>query len=108
MIIGKNKVLVTKGIIYYLYNKTKAKRKLEEIIAEKAEQGIKPILYNDNNIVTQIAFSDGDEWRLALANHHMRGLRWHKAYVEKEIPLEIIQDIIKPMGIYKIEDFKWF
>ena len=108
MIIRKNKVLVTKGIIYYLYNKTKAKRKLEEIIAEKAEQGIKPILYNDNNIVTQIAFSDGDEWRLALANHHIRGLRWHKAYVEKEIPLEIIQNIIKPMGIYKIEDYKLY
>lgn len=108
MIIGKNKVLVTKGIIYYLYNKAKAKRKLEEIIAEKAEQGIKPVLYNNNNMITQIVFYDGDEWRLVLANHHMRGLRWHRAYVEKEIPLEIIQTIIEPMGIYKIEDYKLY
>lgn len=105
MIIGKNKVLVTKGVIYYLHNKTKAKRKLEEIIAEKAEQGIKPILYNDNNIVTQIAFSDGDEWRLALATNPVR---WHRAYVEKEIPLEIIQTVIEPKGTYKIEDYKLY
>lgn len=88
-------------------------KKLLEIEEEKIEKGIVPI---DRKIcpselsLSEIRFSDGEEWIILKPNDTARGYRWRKAWVDvKSTTLYNLQMIILPIGdLYKWENEKYF
>lgn len=101
---------IVKCIIYYNGgNRYKAEQKLKEIIEEKVRCGINMITYCKNLYNSEAIFSDGEEWIILNANENARGYRWRKAYVDFDIPKEIIDLIIERSGdFYKWEDYKHY
>lgn len=89
-------------------NKSKGSEKLNEIVSEKIKQGINLIDRRRSSISDCAIFSDGEQWIVLPANTTARGNKWIKAYVDKEISKDIIQTIIEPLGIYKVENYKLF
>lgn len=89
-------------------NKRKGSEKLNEIVSEKIKQGIDLIERRRLSISDCAMFSDGEQWIVLPANTTARGNKWIKAYVDKEISKDIIQTIIEPLGIYKVENYKLF
>lgn len=89
-------------------NKSKGSEKLNEIVSEKITQGIELIQRRRSSISDYAIFSDGEQWIVLPANTTARGNKWIKAYVDKEISKDIIQAIIEPLGIYKVENYKLF
>lgn len=89
-------------------NKEKGSKKLDEIISEKNKQGIKLIIRSKSSIGEYANFSDGERWTILPVNTNARGYRWIKAYVDSKIPIDMIQSMVEPKGIYKIEDYKIF
>ena len=53
-------------------------------------------------------FSDGEMWITVNADSNARGYRWKRAYVDKDIPQDVILEIIDSKGIFKLEDYKLF
>ena len=83
-----------------------AKQKLKEIIEEKIRFGIDTISCYETPCSSEVKFNDGEHWKIVNINN-ARGYRWHKAYVDMDIPPESIRFIIEPSGaLYKLEDYK--
>lgn len=89
-------------------NKRKGSEKLNEIVSEKIKQGIDLIDRRRSSISDCAMFSDGEQWVVLPTNTTSRGNKWIKAYVDKEISKDVIQTIIEPLGIYKVENYKFF
>lgn len=97
-------------IIYYNGNvnsKEKARTKLNEVIEEKKNKGIE-LLKLRKGLRDEAIFSDGEMWMTVNADSNARGYRWKKAYVDKDIPQDVILEIIDSKGIFKLEDYKLF
>lgn len=107
---------IVKCIIYYNDgNRYKAEQKLREIIEEKLGCGINMTSCYGINMTScykgsyysEVRFNDGEEWILSNVNSNAKDLRWRKAYVDIDIPREIVDCAIKPCGdLYKWEDYK--
>ena len=99
---------ILKCIIYYNNNNyKKAQQKLKEIIEEKLKNGINIIYHYESNYISKASFSDKEEWITVKAAENSKGYRWRKAYVDCDIPQELIETIIAPCGyLYKWEDYK--
>lgn len=97
--------------IIFSSNKDRANDKLDEIIKEKTEKGIDVVYQKkDTSFMydNYVLFNDNELWKIVYANDSARGYRWHKAWVDKQISKEIIQNIIEPTGIYRLENYKQF
>ena len=88
--------------------------KLLEIEEEKKKNGI--VCTNKKLSKTQLClngmkFTDGEVWRIVNPkyNNTSRGYRWKKAWVDaSNTTISELNNIIKPTGIYKVEDEKYF
>ncbi len=95
--------------IIFSNNKDKAVAKLNEIKEEKIAQDIQVTYSVLSKIYNEIRFSDGEEWIVLSANDSVRGYRWRKAWVDKDVPQYTIDTYINPIGdLYKWEDYKVF
>lgn len=97
--------------IIFSSNKDRANDKLDEIIKEKTEKGIDVVYQKkDTSFMYDscVLFNDNELWKIVYASDSARGCKWHKAWVDKEISKEIIQNIIEPTGIYRLENYKQF
>lgn len=95
-------------IIFTNSNLKKGNMKLDEIILGKQASGIKLVKRYKGFYHNYAQFSDGEIWTILSTSTNTRGHRWTKAYVDKDIPTDIIQTIIMTMGIWAKEDYKLF
>lgn len=59
--------------------------------------------------VNKIPFELHKGWDILSANDSVRGYRWRKAWVDKDVPQYTIDTYINPIGdLYKWEDYKVF
>lgn len=87
--------------------------KLLEIEKEKNSQGIateyKRVSAKNIFVPTEIAFADGEEWRIVRPIDNARGYRWRKAWVDVKVSIEMLECLILPYGaLYQWEKEKYF
>lgn len=91
-----------------------ALNKLLEIKQEKINNGIEAVdsrIFPMRAYLSEVIFSDGEKWIIEqpLYDNSSRGHRWKKAWVDAStITISQLENIIKPTGIYKLEDEKYF
>lgn len=57
----------------------------------------------------EIIFDDGEEWIVLYASESARGFRWRKAWIDSDIPKDILENVVFPTGaLYKLEEPEYF
>lgn len=98
-----------KGIVWSYCNDD-ANEKLLEIEKQYASIGIYPIKrFITKNICSQIIFDNNDIWRVVKASDCGRGQCVNISYIDRRIPQDIIDIIIKPQTkAYPYQAFKFY
>ncbi len=93
-------------ILIYATTRQKAVLFLEKLIKEIKREDIEQIKKSKEDM--SVRLKNGIIYQTALASESSRGCKYHKAYVEKNIDKEIVEDIIKPSGLLKGENIIYF
>lgn len=95
-----------KGIIYTT-DIEKGKQKLEEIIEKKKARGIYHTIIRRSMHNLEVTFSDNTHWKVAMNFESVRGLRWVDAYIDLDISIRFLNEIIMPKRIRDMNTNEW-
>ena len=78
-----------------------AKNKLKEIEAQYEKLGYKPLSKRNGNRINvyEVVYANGDMWQAIAANTNARGYKVNISYIDRSIPDDLIDTIIKPATI---------
>lgn len=85
------------GVIWYK-NYDLAQEQMEAIIKGYTMFGKTEVIKRTKE---EVAFSNGDYWKLKSANYPSNGLRYNITYVERSISEEFFRTVIKPCLTYR-------
>lgn len=91
-----------RGVIYTT-NLEKGKTQLQKIVDEKKKKGIHYDQMRKSQYGVDVYFDDMTWWHIALNFESARGLRWVDAYIDGDIPIKFLREIIMPKQIRDIE-----
>lgn len=91
-----------RGVIYTT-NLEKGKTQLQKIVDEKKKKGIHYDQIRKSSYGVDVYFDDMTWWHIALNFESARGLRWVDAYIDGDIPIKFLREIIMPKQIRDIE-----
>ena len=87
-----------KGIIYCV-NHFEGMRILKEIVGDAALEGNKHTRFVVNRDKTFVEFENGDIWYVFTGCSSARGYRWDYCFIDKKLPLTIINEEILPRAM---------
>ena len=75
-----------------------AKNKLKEIEEQYERLGYKPLTKRNGNASNtyELVYANGDMWQAVRAGENTRGYKVNISYIDKSIPDDLIDTIIKP------------
>ena len=78
-----------------------AKNKLKEIEEQYERLGYKPLTKRNRNASNtyELVYANGDMWQAVRAGENARGYKVNISYIDRSIPDDIIDRIIKPATI---------
>ena len=78
-----------------------AKNKLKEIEEQYERLGYKPLTKRNGNASNtyELVYANGDMWQAVKAGENARGYKANISYIDRSIPDDIIDTIIKPATI---------
>lgn len=78
-----------------------AKNKLKEIEKQYEQLGYNLLSKRNGNAtnIYELVYANGDMWRAVAANTNARGYRANVSYIDRSIPDDLIDTIIKPTTI---------
>lgn len=91
-----------RGVIYTT-NLEKGKAQLQKIIDEKKAKGIHYDQKRKSQYEVDVYFDDMTWWHIALNFEFARGLRWVDAYIDEDISIKFLREIIMPKQIMDME-----
>lgn len=91
-----------RGVIYTT-NLEKGKMQLQKIVDEKKAKGIHYDQVRQSQYGVDVYFDDMTWWHIALNFESARGLRWVDAYIDEDISIKFLREIIMPKQIKDIE-----
>ena len=91
-----------RGVIYTT-NFEKGKAQLQKIIDEKKAKGIHHDQIHQTQYRVDVYFDDMTWWHIALNFESARGLRWVDAYIDEDISIKFLREIIMPKQIKDME-----
>ena len=91
-----------RGVIYTT-NLEKGKAQLQKIVNEKKAKGIHHDQMRQSQYGVDVYFNDMTWWHIALNFESVRGLRWVDAYIDEDISIKFLREIIMPKQIRDIE-----
>ena len=91
-----------RGVIYTT-NLEKGKAQLQKIVDEKKDKGIHYDQMHQSPYGVDVYFDDMTWWHIALNFESVRGLRWVDAYIDEDISIKFLREIIMPKQIRDME-----
>lgn len=91
-----------RGVIYTT-NLEKGKAQLQKIVDEKKTKGIHYDQMRQSLFGVDIYFDDMTWWHIALNFESARGLKWVDAYIDEDISIKFLREIIMPKQVMDIE-----
>lgn len=91
-----------RGVIYTT-NLEKGKAQLQKIVDEKKTKGIHYDQMRRSRYGVDVYFDDMTWWHIALHFESVRGIRWVDAYIDENIPIKFLREIIMPKQIRDME-----
>ena len=91
-----------RGVIYTT-NLEKGKTQLQKIIDKKKAKGIHYNQMRQSQYGVDVYFDDMTWWHIALNFESVRGLRWVDAYIDEDISIKFLREIIMPKQIRDME-----
>ena len=91
-----------RGVIYTT-NLEKGKTQLQKIVDEKKAKGIHYDQMRQSLHGVDVYFDDMTWWHIALNFESVRGLRWVDAYIDEDISIKFLREIIMPKQIRDME-----
>ena len=78
-----------------------AKNKLKEIEEQYERLGYKPLTKRNGNASNtyELVYANGDMWQAITANINTRGYKANISYIDRSIPDNLIDTIIKPATV---------
>lgn len=87
-----------RGIIW-AYSRERGIEQLKNIIADYARLYIHPTKQRISQYNSWVQFDNGDMWKICAAADSSRGHRANVSYIDRRIPQDIINNIIRPQTI---------
>ena len=94
-----------RGVIYTT-NLEKGKAQLQKIVDEKKSKGIHHDQMRKSQYGVDVYFDDMTWWHIALNFESARGLRWVDAYIDENISIKFLREIIMPKQVMDIETYE--
>lgn len=91
-----------RGVIYTT-NLEKGKAQLQKIVNEKKAKGIHHDQMRQSSHGVDVYFDDMTWWHIALNFESARGLRWVDAYIDEDISIKFLREIIMSKQVRDIE-----
>ncbi len=91
-----------RGVIYTT-NLEKGKAQLQKIVDEKKAKGIHHDQIRRSQYGVDVYFDDMTWWHIALNFESARGLRWVDAYIDEDISIKFLREIIMPKQVRDME-----
>lgn len=91
-----------RGVIYTT-NLEKGKAQLQKIVDEKKAKGIHYDQMRQSQFGVDVYFDDMTWWHIALNFESARRLRWVDAYIDEDISIKFLREIIMPKQVRDIE-----
>ena len=85
-----------KGIIWY-DSKLNAQHQLTELIARYNAINIQVEEYKKGTTQESVRFENGDFWKTCPANRSMKGNRCNISFIERSIPPDFYETVIRPV-----------
>lgn len=97
---------MNKRVIVYGKTIDKAREKLENILDNMIYGDVHNFRKSKHDM--QLLLKNGDIYTTVTGNESSKGHKWHYAYIDKDINIDILNEVILPSGINDDYDYEFY